>query len=153
MVFIPLALIVAVAALAWSRAGRVLSLTTAGSALVAFVGAQLATMSGESLQERVDRSPLIGEHADLGEATRTMAFAVLVLVARRWSSAVRVPGAGRVRSLLAPRAVGLGVGTALVAMAALTTVWAIRAGHKGAEATRRDLPAQRAEHRGGGDDD
>jgi hypothetical protein len=95
-------------------------------------------MSGEGPEEQVDVTPVVQRHAQLGEATRTLAFVMLVAAAaycaREWAGAVRLPGVGRLRSLLAPRAVGAALAIGLVATALLTTAWAVRAGHAGAEA-------------------
>jgi len=150
VVLIPITMLAAIAAVAWPRGRRVLSLVVAGGALVAFVGAQLATMSGESLQGRVVETSLIERHAQLGEATRTLAFVMLVVAiaycARQWRESLRVPGASRIRPLLAPRAVGAALTVAVVASTALATTWAVRAGHEGAKATWSSLPAQAVVH-------
>jgi uncharacterized membrane protein len=145
IVVIPLTLLAAIGAVAWPRGRRVLSLVAAGGAFVAFAGAQLATMSGEGLEERVRETSLVERHADLGEATRTLAalmlLAAVAYCARQWAGAVRLPGAARVRALLAPRVVGVVLAVALLATATLTTTWAVRTGHEGAKATWGDLPA------------
>jgi hypothetical protein len=138
VVFILLTLLAAVAAVAWRRGRPILSLVALGGALVSFAGAQLATMSGEGLEERVDVTAVVRQHAQLGEATRTLAFLMLVAAAaycaREWAPALRLRGAERVRTALAPRAIGVALAVALVATTALTTAWAVRAGHAGAEA-------------------
>jgi hypothetical protein len=145
VVFIPLTLIGAIAAVAWPRGRRVLSLAVLGGALVSFLGAQLATMTGETLEEEVRPGSIVHQHAQLGEATRTLAFVMLAAAAaycaREWRASLRLPGAERLRSLLAPRAVGTVLALALIALCALTTTWAVRAGHKGAEAAW-DRPGQ-----------
>ena len=56
---------------------RTLSLAVLGGALVSFAGSQLATMSGESLEERVNVTATVRQHAQLGEATRTLALLML----------------------------------------------------------------------------
>jgi hypothetical protein len=138
VVFIPLTLLAAIAAVAWPRGRGTLSLVVLGGALVSFVGSQLATMSGEGLEERVDVTRTVRQHAQLGEATRTLAFVMLVAAAvycaREWAPALRLAGLDRLRSLLAPRSVGVLLSVVLVAAAVLTTTWAVRAGHEGAEA-------------------
>ncbi len=148
VVLIPLVLLTAIAAVAWPRGRRVLALVTAAGALVAFAGAQLATMTGESLEGRVQETGLVERHAELGEATRTLAFLMLIAAvaycARVWSDRLTVRGAGRLRALLAPRAVGAVLAVALLLSAALTTTWTVRTGHAGAEATWSDLPATAA---------
>jgi Predicted membrane protein (DUF2231) len=138
VVFIPLTLVVAVAAVAWPRGRRPLSLAALGCALVGALGAQLATMSGEGLEEQVRATSLVHQHADLGEATRTLSFVMVVAAAaycaRVWVDVLPPPIGRRLEGLLAPRAVGTGLAVALLLTAVLTTTWAVRAGHKGAEA-------------------
>jgi uncharacterized membrane protein len=153
VVLIPLTLLAAIGAVAWRRGRRALSAAAFGGALVSFVGAQLATMSGERLEEHVDATSAIHQHAELGEATRTLAFAMLVAAAaycaREWAGAARLPGAARVRAMLAPRAVGAVLAVALVASALLATTWDVRTGHKGAEAVWADNPALTSTYGGG----
>lgn len=150
VVMIPLTLIAAVVAVAWPRARKAASLTALGTALVGFLGAQLATMSGEELEHQVVVTSLIHDHAELGEATRTLAFLTLiaaaVYAARVWAPSLRVTGSDRLRSLLAPRAVGAVLAIALVGAAVATTALAVQAGHQGAKAAWSDLPAQSASH-------
>jgi hypothetical protein len=144
VVFIPLTLMLAVAAVAWARGRRILSLVVAGAATISMLGAQIAVMSGSSLEEQVRETSLLEQHAELGEGTRTLAIlmflAAAAFVAREWSDHPRVPGAARLRGLLAPRAVGVVLSVALLASAGLTTVWVARAGHLGAKATWSNLP-------------
>ncbi len=145
VVLIPLTLAIAIAAVAWTRGRKVLSLVVAGAAAVSMIGAQIAVMSGGALEERVRETDLVRQHADLGEGTRTFAIVVFLaavaFVVREWGGALRVPGAERLRALLAPRAVGVVVSVALLASAGLTTVWVVRTGHIGAKATWSELPA------------
>lgn len=150
VVLIPLTLMAAIAAVAWRRGRRALSAAALVGALVSFVGAQLATMSGERLEERVDATSAIHQHAQLGEATRTLAFVMLLAAAaycaREWAGATRLPGAERVRALLAPRAVGAVLAVVLVTSALLATTWDVRTGHRGAEAVWTDSPALTGAH-------
>lgn len=146
VVFIPLTLLLAVIAVVWGRGRKVLSLVVAICATIGMFGAQLATMSGSGLEERVKETALVEEHAELGEATRNIAI-LLFLVAvgfciREWGPKLRLPGAEGLRRLLAPRVVGIVLSVALVASAALATVWVVRTGHAGAKATWNDLPAE-----------
>lgn len=152
VVFIPLTLILAILAVAWARGRRVLSLVVAIGATISMLGAQVAVWSGESLQERVRETSLVEQHAELGEGTRTFAIlmflAAVAYFAREWRDDVHVPGADRVRGLLAPRAIGIALSVVLLATAGLTTVWVARAGHMGAKATWHQLPRSTE---GGGD--
>lgn len=115
------------------------------------VGAQLAVMSGEAREERVDKTALVEHHAELGAMTRTLAILVFIAAV---AYAVRVgrdrlPGplrmVGRART---PRAAGIAVAAVLLISGLMTTVWAVRAGHAGAKATWRDLPATHESPRG-----
>jgi uncharacterized membrane protein len=145
VVIIPLTLLLAIAAVAWRRGRSVLSLVVAGAATVGMLGAQLAVMSGEPLEERVAENSLIEQHAELGEGARTFAILVFLIavayVVREWRGRIPLPGVDRVRALVAPRAIGIALAVALIASSALTTVWVVRAGHAGADATWSDLPA------------
>ena len=156
VVIIPLTLLLAIAAVAWARGRSVLSLVVAGAATIGMLGAQLAVMSGEPLEERMDETDLIEQHAELGEGARTFAILVfLIAVAyavREWRGRAPLPGIDRVRALMAPRAIGIALSIALIASSALTTVWVVRAGHAGAEATWSDLPAVTQNEHGDGDD-
>ena len=153
VMLIPLTLILAILAVAWPRGRRVLSVVVLIGATASMLGAQLAVMSGESLQERVRETPAVEQHAELGEATRTFAIlmflAAVAFVVREWKD--RLPGGERLDALLAPRAVGVALGVVLVATALLTTVWVVRTGHEGAKATWNTLPAASAS--AGGDHD
>jgi hypothetical protein len=145
VVFIPLTLLMAILAVAWSRGRKILSLVVAAGAAIGMVGAQVAVMSGKALEERVRETSLVQQHAEIGEGARTLAIlmflAAVAFVAREWSSDLRVRGAERLRQVLAPRAMGVVLSVALLASAGLSTVWIVRAGHLGAKATWNDLPA------------
>lgn len=160
VVFIPLTLLVAIAAVAWAGGRRVLSLVVLGCAAVSMFAAQFAVWSGESLQEQVDRNSLIHQHAELGEGTRTFAILVflvaVVFVLREWRGGMRVRLADRAGALLAPRAAGIAVMAVLLLASAVTTVWVVRAGHVGAKAAWNERTLAGAEGGlppGGGDRD
>lgn len=145
VVFIPLTLVIAVVAVAWSRGRKVLSLVVAGTAAIGMVGAQIAVMSGKALEERVRVTSLVHDHAELGEGARTLAIlmflAAVAYVGREWIGDLHVRGAERLRRVLAPRAMGVVLSVALLATAGLSTVWVVRAGHLGAKATWSRLPS------------
>ena len=138
VVFIPLTLVAAIAAVAWKRGRRALSLVVLACATISMGAAQFAVWSGESLEERVDESSLLHQHAELGEGTRTFAILVFLVavafVLREWRGGLRLRLAERAGALLAPRAAGIAVGAALLVTAGLTTVWVVRTGHDGAKA-------------------
>ncbi|MBI2684292.1 MAG: hypothetical protein HYX33_02695 [Actinobacteria bacterium] len=151
VVFIPLTLVLALVAQAWPVRRKALSLLVGGAAAIGLVGAQLAVMSGSGIQRRVDSTPLLEQHADLGEATRTFAIvmflAAVVFAVREHRARLgtgRVPRAKWLRSLLDRRVAGIVASVVLIASAALTTTWAIRTGHAGAKATWSDLPAAKS---------
>lgn len=157
VVFIPLTLVIAVLAVAWGRGRRVLSLVVLGCATVGMLFAQLAVMSGESLEERVREDSLVQQHAELGEGTRTFAILVFLVavafVVREWRGGLRVRLAERAGALLAPRGIGIAISVALLASAALTTVWVVRTGHVGAKAVWNERTLNAADGaRSGGDD-
>lgn len=160
VVFIPLTLLAAIAAVAWGRGRKVLSLVVLGCAAISMVTAQFAVWSGESLEERVDEGSLVHQHADLGEGTRTFAIlmflAAVALVLREWRGGLRLRLADRAGALLSPRAAGIAVSAALLLTAGLTTVWVVRTGHVGAKAVWNERTLARAEGglpAGGGDRD
>lgn len=146
VVLIPLTLVLAIVAVAWRGGRRWLSLAVLIGATGSMLGAQVAVMTGDWLEEHVDRSSLISEHAELGEGART--FAILMFLAavaffvREWSN--RLPGGERLRGLLAPRAVAVAISVALLATAILSTVWVVRAGHMGAKAAWSDVSSRGA---------
>lgn len=145
VVMIPLTLALALGAAAWAPWRRALALGAFVTATVAMLGAQLAVMSGEPLEERVDESAVLHQHAELGEQTRTIAILVFLAAAayaaRAWHG--RAPGLlGRAGGVLRGRAAGVAVLVVLLASSALCTVWAARAGHAGAKAAWGNLPAR-----------
>jgi len=146
VVFIPLTLVCAVVAVAWRARRGDLSVVTAGLAFVAMLGAQLATMSGEPLEERVPRSSLIGRHAALGETARNLAIlafaASLAFAIREWRDRLPLPADDRVRRAVAGRVPAVAVSVALLAACGASTVFVVRAGHLGAEAAWQEAGAR-----------
>lgn len=100
-----------------------------GMAFVGAVGAILAAGSGETLEERVDRSSTLRDHAELGESARLFAiilFVVLVVVmlARKYRATV-----------MAKKAVSIAV-SVVIAVSAAAAGWVIiQTGHSGAKAS------------------
>jgi hypothetical protein len=143
VVLAPLAFVGAVLALAIKPWRSWLLPLTAVLAAVTLVGAQLAVMSGEGLEELLDEeTAAIERHAELGEQVRPFVLAFLVfavLAAVAWHLAHRgdtdEPAAQRLatwRKLAIPF-MSLGVLTG-----ALATLWVVRAGHSGAESVWED---------------
>ena len=110
------------------RAGWVVVGVTALGAVLA----QLAVASGESLEAVVRESPLVEDHAGVGDTVVLLAVALFVTslamvgLRRRWTSG----RGGRVAlSILA---------VAVVLSASATAIWTVRAGHSGAKAVWDD---------------
>jgi uncharacterized membrane protein len=147
VVFIPLTLLVAIAAVVWRSRRRELAVVTLATATVGMLGAQLATMSGESLQEQVPGSSVIRDHAELGEGARTLAiivFLAAVLFAAR-ELRDRFPGsAAGVARILGRPAASIAVTVVLLATSVAATAWTVRAGHMGAKAAWHDVASRDA---------
>jgi hypothetical protein len=113
---------------------------------VSLLFVQLAIGSGEVLQESVDETDLIREHAHLGEGLRPYAavffVAVLALmVYDRWRT--RRAGSGDAPAVAKgtwrdPVMATLAV--VVLASAVLSVVWVYRAGHSGAESVWSKVP-------------
>ncbi|HMN97845.1 MAG TPA: hypothetical protein PKD59_00360 [Miltoncostaeaceae bacterium] len=147
VVFIPLTLVIAIAAVAWRSRRRELSLVALGAALVGMLGAQLATMSGESLQEQIPGSPVIRDHAELGEGARTLAIIVFLaaaaFAAREFRDRFPRRAAGVARAAGRPAA-AVALSVVLLATSAAATAWTVRAGHMGAKAAWHDVASRDA---------
>ncbi|HTI33233.1 MAG TPA: DUF2231 domain-containing protein [Miltoncostaea sp.] len=147
VVFIPLTLLVALAAVAWRARRRELAVLTLATATVGMLGAQLATMSGESLQEQVPGSSVIRDHAELGEGARTLAIivflAAVLFAARELRDRFPTGAAGAARVLGRPAA-AVAVSVVLLATSVAATAWTIRAGHMGAKAAWHDVASREA---------
>lgn len=114
----------------------------------------LAAGSGELLEERVDRSSLIHEHAEAGVFSvraPTLVLFVAIVVAVALDRRGRSSHGDAVARLGRSRGAGLAIGAVLLVLAAGATAMDARAGHLGAKAAWHDLPA--AGEDGGGDDD
>ncbi len=146
VVLIPLTLLLAILAVSWPRARRVLSLIVLIGAAASMLGAQIAVMSGGWLEENVRETAVVEQHAELGDQTRALAIlmflAAVGFVAREWSD--RLPGGERLRRLTAHRGVAVAMSVVLLATAVLTTVWVVRTGHMGAKAAWSEVPAATA---------
>jgi len=130
-VIVPVTAIVVTLAALWplfrQRAGYLpLALALASLALV-----PLSTQSGEALEKRVGKSPLIQTHSNLAEGLLPWVFGLVVVAAVLlwWNRNERKAATPR-----APRWVALGLAVAAVFATTGTTVQAIRIGHSGATA-------------------
>ena len=135
VVLVPLTAVAAVLGALSRRWRERLGWTIVALAVVTVASVQLAIGSGEELEESVRRSPLVRAHAGVADTLLPLSALVLlavtattVLDARR-----RRPGRPPGRS---PALVALAAVTVLAA--ALSTAWAVRAGHSGARAVWDD---------------
>jgi hypothetical protein len=140
VVLLPLAVIATLVAAAVPRLRRAYGPLALGLALAATLAVGLAQGSGESLEERVNRTPLVHEHTEKGERVLPWSIGVTVVAA----AVTAAPWLSRRRPSLAPRAVtATAVVLALVVGAGAT--WTIvDVGHSGAKATWNDVSDERA---------
>jgi len=137
VVLLPLAMVgvLVMAVRPGSRATLLLPAAFVG--LTGAIGALMATMSGEWLEDRLRETAAIENHADLGEMARNFAIAFAVMLAiwaaRELLSARSTEPTGRVARLLSPAWVGTVAVAGSLLFGTLTTVWIVRAGHTGAE--------------------
>jgi hypothetical protein len=111
-----------------------------GLSLVSLVSIQLAMSSGESLQHRVDRDPLVERHAQLADAMRPLEAGVLVLAAGMML-VDRRRRRGGAASWTKPVVIGLAALTAVTGVASVVQVG--RVGHSGARSVWHDTPKAR----------
>ena len=113
-----------------------------GLAGLGAVGAVLAAGSGEALEESVERTAVLREHAEMGETAQvvTIAFfvAVVAVVLLRWFVRRRAEGSS-LSTFVSSRAGSLVLAAVLVASAAGATATVVQAGHQGATATWGDV--------------
>lgn len=126
-----------------------------GFSFVGFIGAVLAAGSGEGLEERVDETAALEEHAEMGETARLVSLifflVVLAVVGYRWytrrqaaaaaatpteTDAVDAPASA---SSHTPRIVAIVSSVLLIASAVGATATIVSAGHQGAKATWNEL--------------
>jgi uncharacterized membrane protein len=138
VVLVPLMGVFAVVLVAVPRwRDRFLPVLVVGTGL-AWVFSMLAAGSGESLEERVEETAALEDHAQLGEAAPwiTLVFFVAVLawwVWRRWG-AERV-GAER----MAHTAAAVGLPVLVVLSGLVATGWMVQTGHSGADSVWEDV--------------
>jgi uncharacterized membrane protein len=141
VVLVPLAALATILTAAIPRSRRHYAPVALGLALVATIAVGLAQGSGESLEERVDETELVEEHAEQGETVLPWAIALTIVAA----GVTAAPMVTRRSPKLSPMTV-----TAVLVVAALITgagaTWSvIDVGHSGAKATWDDLPAGEGE--------
>lgn len=100
-----------------------------GISFIGAIGAILAAGSGETLEERVDRSSTLRDHAEMGETARLLAVALfvvllIVMLARKYRAAD-----------MTKKAVSIAV-SVVIAVSAAAAGWVIiQTGHSGARAS------------------
>ncbi len=138
VVFVPLAFLGSVLALAVKRWRGWLLPLTAVFAGVSLIGVQLAVMSGEGLEELLDEeSAAIERHAELGEQARPFVFAFLVfavLAAVAWYLIGKAGDTPEAQARVATwRKLAIPFMALSILTGALSTIWVFRTGHTGAE--------------------
>ena len=154
VVFVPLAFLGAILALAvkpWRSWTIPLTAVFAG---IGLVGVQVAIMSGESLEELLgEESRAIETHSQLAEQARPFVFAffvfaVLAAVAfhlvRREGDASQGQASGWAKALVPLLALSIVTG-------ALSTAWVYRTGHSGAKSAWADAGKEKEKGEGGSD--
>jgi uncharacterized membrane protein len=168
VVLVPLASLLLLLAAVSPRIRRWAGILTPITATVALALVPLATESGEALEQRVDASPTLEEHAELGDS---LLYFVLVLAVLAWAlwfldrrarasaaAAAQAAEAGGANPGPAPVGVARsGLLTAVVVLSVIsvlaTTVQVVRIGHSGATATWQEEGAKPAPAGGGDGDD
>ena len=160
VVLVPLASLLLLLAAVSPRIRHWAGILTPITATLALVMTPLATQSGEALEKRVEASPTLEEHTELGDS---LLYFVLVLAILAWAlwfldrraqAAVGTVSAtdGAHASATAPRSPLLTVVIVLSVISVLaTTVQVVRIGHSGASASWSDVGAKSVPA-GGGDD-
>lgn len=157
VVLVPLSALGLLVSAVWPAARDRIGWITVGLSTFCLVLIPLATGSGENLEERVDETRLVEEHAELAErmlpwvvllVLAAVALMVFVHVRRRLDERV-ADGSPAERPGWARIAAPLVVAFAVVA--SIGSVWVTyEVGHSGARATWDDTPA--GEHEGGGEE-
>lgn len=157
VLMIPLAL--ALALLAFYRPARTAALWGAtGSAFVGLIGCFLASSSGEALQNAVERTALMRQHTEAGEAVAAFVapFFVVLLVALliELSRNDSVPFVTSISwAKKASAGILTGVMALSIALGALASYKTYDAGHSGAKSAWRNVDITKVHEREGGDED
>ncbi len=162
VVLVPLASLLLLLAALSPRIRHWAGILTPITATLALVMVPLATESGEALEKRVEESPTLEEHTELGDSLLYFVIVLAVLAWALWfldrrAQAAVATGAGAsdgAHAAAAPaRTPLLTVVIVLSVLSVLaTTVQVVRIGHSGASASWSDVGATTVPA-GGGDDD
>jgi len=162
VVLVPLASLLLLLAAVSPRIRHWAGILTPITATLALVMVPLATQSGEALEKRVDASPALEEHTELGDSLLYFVLTLAILawalwfLDRRARATVTTTDAAQRGAHGAPRAARSGLMTAVIVLSVVsvlaTTVQVIRIGHSGASASWSDVGAKTVPA-GGGDGD
>lgn len=134
VVLVPVAAVVTILAVVVTRWRARLALVGAVLGVLAFGAVWLAIGSGEELEERVDETELVEEHAELGDTMLPIAGLLAV-------GNLAVGGVELTRRRGRTVASALVIGASLLGLtgAVVSTVQVARVGHSGAKATWNDV--------------
>ncbi|HOT57280.1 MAG TPA: hypothetical protein PLU20_02250 [Ornithinibacter sp.] len=131
------------------------------TATLALVMVPLATQSGESLERRVEASPALEEHTELGDSLLYFVIVLAILAWALWFLDRRAQAAVTTGADASDAAHGTGTAarspllTVVIVLSVIsvlaTTVQVVRIGHSGASASWSDVGAKTVPA-GGGDD-
>ena len=164
VVLVPLASLLLLLAALSPRIRHWAGILTPITATLALVMVPLATQSGEALEKRVEESPTLEEHTELGDSLLYFVIVLAVLAWALWFLDRRAQAAvatGSHASDAAPRrgrqAARSPLLTVVIVLSVLsvlaTTVQVIRIGHSGASASWSDVGAKTVPAGGGDGDD
>jgi uncharacterized membrane protein len=161
VVLVPLASLLLLLAAVSPRIRHWAGILTPITATLALITVPLATQSGESLERRVEASPTLEEHTELGDS---LLYFVIVLTVLAWAlwfldrrarAAVATGSAASDAAHASGRVTRSPMLTVVIVLSVLsvlaTTVQVVRIGHSGASASWSDVGAQTVPA-GGGDD-
>ena len=160
VVLVPLASLLLLLAAVSQRFRRWAGLLTPITATVALVLVPFATQSGEALEKRVEASPTLEEHTELGDS---LLYFMIVLAALAWAlwfldrrARAAAVTAGDAADGAPVKVARSGLLTAVMVLSVIavlaTTVQVVRIGHSGATATWQEDGAKPVPV-GGGDGD
>jgi uncharacterized membrane protein len=163
VVLVPLASLLLLLAAVSPRIRHWAGILTPVTATLALVMTPLATQSGEALEKRVEASPTLEEHAELGDS---LLYFVLVLAILAWAlwfldrraqAAVATGSDASDGAHAAARSARSPLLTVVIVLSVLsvlaTTVQVVRIGHSGASASWSDVGAKTVPAGGGDGDD
>lgn len=161
VVLVPLASLLLLLAAVSQRFRHWAGLLTPITATVALVLVPFATQSGEALEKRVEASPTLEEHTELGDS---LLYFMIVLAALAWAlwfldrrARAAAVAAGNAADGAPATVARSGLLTAVIVLSVIsvlaTTVQVVRIGHSGASASWSDVGAKTVPSGGGDGDD